>query len=65
MNGQKLRDGFAEYGNPGSDEARKAGCTCPSNNGGKGRRLNDDGLVFDVDVKCPIGWHRKLPEYAF
>lgn len=54
-------NGYDEYEAPGSAEAKRAGCTCPGNP----RRMNDDGLVFDIDPKCPLPFHRDMPEYSF
>jgi len=35
---------------PGSEEAKKNGCTC---------RQNDDGS-FDINRHCPLHWHMSL-----
>jgi len=40
--------------NPGSDEARKEGCTCPvlDNGHGTGRFGDEDHFVYAMD--CPV-----------
>lgn len=52
--------------NPGSDKARRRGCTCPRMdnghgagwNGGNGKSWASDEGVFVVVEGCPMHWHQ-------
>ncbi len=56
MTEQKLNSEDKEQTpNPGSDEARKRGCTCPviDNNYGKGFPYGDE-QCFYINTSCPL-----------
>jgi hypothetical protein len=50
--------------NPGSNEARVQGCTCPviDNNFGEGVPDGHGGLQFDVTGDCPLHGFARLPQ---
>lgn len=53
--------------NPGSQEARDLGCTCPvlDNNFGEGRPDGHGGVEFDVSGHCPLHGFARLPKLRY
>ena len=50
--------------NPGSQEARERGCTCPviDNNFGEGMPDGHGGVEFDMNFACPLHGFAQPPK---